>query len=47
MSFGASVDPAADPDLFEIQQGFFLAPSYRVGAGTEEIGKRIHAAGLG
>jgi len=40
---GAVVDPAADPDLFEIQQGFFLAPGYRMGGGTEEIGKNIIA----
>jgi hypothetical protein len=32
-----------DPDLFEIQQGFFLAPGYRMGGGTEEIGKNIIA----
>jgi alkylation response protein AidB-like acyl-CoA dehydrogenase len=40
---GVVVDPAADPDLFEIQQGFFLAPGYRMGGGTEEIGKNIIA----
>ena len=40
---GAVVDPAADPDLFEIQQGFLLAPGYRMGGGTEEIGKNIIA----
>lgn len=40
---GVIVDPAADPDLFEIQQGFFLAPGYRMGGGTEEIGKNIIA----
>jgi alkylation response protein AidB-like acyl-CoA dehydrogenase len=32
-----------DPDLYEIQQGFFLAPGYRMGGGTEEIGKNIVA----
>ena len=40
---GAVVDAAADLDLFEIQQGFFLAPGYRMGGGTEEIGKNIIA----
>jgi alkylation response protein AidB-like acyl-CoA dehydrogenase len=40
---GAVVDPDADPDLYEIQQGFFLAPGYRMGGGTEEIGKNIIA----
>jgi alkylation response protein AidB-like acyl-CoA dehydrogenase len=40
---GGVVDPDADPDLFEIQQGFFLAPGYRMGGGTEEIGKNIIA----
>jgi alkylation response protein AidB-like acyl-CoA dehydrogenase len=40
---GGTVDPADDPDLFEIQQGFFLAPGYRMGGGTEEIGKNIIA----
>jgi acyl-CoA dehydrogenase len=40
---GAIVDRDADPDLFEIQQGFFLAPGYRMGGGTEEIGKNILA----
>jgi alkylation response protein AidB-like acyl-CoA dehydrogenase len=32
-----------DPDLFEIQQSFFLACGYRMGGGTEEIGKNIIA----
>jgi len=40
---GAVVDPDADPDLYEVQQGFFLAPGYRMGGGTEEIGKNIIA----
>ena len=40
---GCIVDRDADPDLFEIQQGFFLAPGYRMGGGTEEIGKNILA----
>jgi alkylation response protein AidB-like acyl-CoA dehydrogenase len=40
---GTVVDPDADPDLYEIQQGFFLAPGYRMGGGTEEIGKNIIA----
>ena len=40
---GAVVDREADPDLWEIQQGFFLAPGYRMGGGTEEIGKNIIA----
>jgi alkylation response protein AidB-like acyl-CoA dehydrogenase len=40
---GAIVDRDADPDLYEIQQGFFLAPGYRMGGGTEEIGKNILA----
>ena len=37
------VDRDGDPDLFEIQQGYFLAPGYRMGGGTEEIGKNILA----
>jgi alkylation response protein AidB-like acyl-CoA dehydrogenase len=40
---GAVIDQVADPDLHEIQQGFFLAPGYRMGGGTEEIGKNIIA----
>jgi alkylation response protein AidB-like acyl-CoA dehydrogenase len=40
---GCIVDRDGDPDLFEIQQGFFLAPGYRMGGGTEEIGKNILA----
>jgi hypothetical protein len=40
---GAIVDRDADPDLYEIQQGFFLAPGYRMGGGTEENGKNILA----
>lgn len=40
---GTVVDQASDPDLYEIQQGFFLAPGYRMGGGTEEIGKNIIA----
>jgi alkylation response protein AidB-like acyl-CoA dehydrogenase len=40
---GGIVDRGGDPDLFEIQQGFFLAPGYRMGGGTEEIGKNIIA----
>jgi len=40
---GGTIDRAADPDLFEIQEGFFLAPGYRMGGGTEEIGKNIIA----
>jgi alkylation response protein AidB-like acyl-CoA dehydrogenase len=40
---GAVVDADADPDLHEIQQGFFLAPGYRMEGGTEEIGKNIIA----
>jgi alkylation response protein AidB-like acyl-CoA dehydrogenase len=40
---GGVVDRDTDPDLYEIQQGFFLAPGYRMGGGTEEIGKNIIA----
>jgi alkylation response protein AidB-like acyl-CoA dehydrogenase len=40
---GSVIDPESDPDLFEIQQGFLLAPGYRMGGGTEEIGKNIIA----
>jgi alkylation response protein AidB-like acyl-CoA dehydrogenase len=40
---GAVIDAAADPDLHEIQQGLLLAPGYRMGGGTEEIGKNIIA----
>ena len=40
---GTIVDRDGDPDLFEIQQGYFLAPGYRMGGGTEEIGKNILA----
>lgn len=40
---GGVIDPEADPDLHEIQQGFLLAPGYRMGGGTEEIGKNIIA----
>jgi alkylation response protein AidB-like acyl-CoA dehydrogenase len=37
------IDADADPDLFELQEGFFLAPGYRMGGGTEEITKNIIA----
>jgi alkylation response protein AidB-like acyl-CoA dehydrogenase len=40
---GSVIDQETDPDLYEIQQGFFLAPGYRMGGGTEEIGKNIIA----
>ncbi len=40
---GVVVDRDADSDLYDIQQGFFLAPGYRMGGGTEEIGKNIIA----
>ena len=40
---GTVVNRDTDPDLYEIQQGFFLAPGYRMGGGTEEIGKNIIA----
>jgi alkylation response protein AidB-like acyl-CoA dehydrogenase len=40
---GTVVDRATDPDLYEIQQGLLLAPGYRMGGGTEEIGKNIIA----
>lgn len=40
---GTVVDRDSDPDLYEIQQGFLLAPGYRMGGGTEEIGKNIIA----
>ena len=40
---GVVVDRDADPDLYDVQQGFFLAPGYRMGGGTEEIGKNIIA----
>ena len=40
---GGVIDPAADPELYEIQQGLLLAPGYRMGGGTEEIGKNIIA----
>jgi alkylation response protein AidB-like acyl-CoA dehydrogenase len=40
---GAVIDAATDPDLQEIQQGLLLAPGYRMGGGTEEIGKNIIA----
>jgi alkylation response protein AidB-like acyl-CoA dehydrogenase len=40
---GGTINAETDPDLFEIQQGFLLAPGYRMGGGTEEIGKNIIA----
>jgi len=40
---GGVIDPAADPELYEVQQGLLLAPGYRMGGGTEEIGKNIIA----
>jgi alkylation response protein AidB-like acyl-CoA dehydrogenase len=40
---GSVIDPSSDPDLHEIQQGLLLAPGYRMGGGTEEIGKNIIA----
>ena len=39
---GGVIDPT-EADLHEIQQGFLLAPGYRMGGGTEEIGKNIIA----
>ncbi|HTT83791.1 MAG TPA: acyl-CoA dehydrogenase family protein [Rhizomicrobium sp.] len=33
----------ADPDLAEIQESFFMSAGYRMGGGTEEIGKNIIA----
>jgi alkylation response protein AidB-like acyl-CoA dehydrogenase len=38
-----AVDADADGDLLALQQGFFLAPGYRMGGGTEEITKNIIA----
>jgi alkylation response protein AidB-like acyl-CoA dehydrogenase len=40
---GGVIDPAGDPELYEVQQGLLLAPGYRMGGGTEEIGKNIIA----
>ena len=40
---GPSLAGSDDPALQEIQQSFFLAPGYRMGGGTEEIGKNIIA----
>jgi alkylation response protein AidB-like acyl-CoA dehydrogenase len=40
---GAVIDAAIDQDLAEIQDCFFLAVGYRMGGGTEEIGKNIIA----
>jgi alkylation response protein AidB-like acyl-CoA dehydrogenase len=40
---GQVIDASADPDLAEIQDSFFMAPGYRMGGGTEEIGKNIIA----
>jgi alkylation response protein AidB-like acyl-CoA dehydrogenase len=40
---GTVIDRAGDADLFEIQQGLLLAPGYRMGGGTEEIGKNLIA----
>jgi hypothetical protein len=40
---GGIVEQRCDADLYEIQQGYFLAPGYRMGGGTEEIGKNIIA----
>lgn len=40
---GTTINPAEDDDLHQIQQGFFLAPGYRMGGGTEEIAKNIIA----
>jgi alkylation response protein AidB-like acyl-CoA dehydrogenase len=40
---GAVIDRNADADLHEIHEGFFLAPGYRTGGGTDEIGKNIIA----
>jgi alkylation response protein AidB-like acyl-CoA dehydrogenase len=40
---GAVIDRSADPDLHDIHEGFFLAPGYRTGGGTDEIGKNILA----
>jgi acyl-CoA dehydrogenase len=40
---GATIDQAGQDDLYQVQQGFFLAPGYRMGGGTEEIAKNIIA----
>jgi alkylation response protein AidB-like acyl-CoA dehydrogenase len=40
---GQVIDQSADPDLAEIQDSLFMAPGYRMGGGTEEIGKNIIA----
>jgi len=40
---GQVIDASADPDLAEILDSFFMAPGYRMGGGTEEIGKNIIA----
>lgn len=40
---GQVIDAATDPDLAEIQDSFFTAAGYRMGGGTEEIGKNILA----
>jgi len=40
---GTVIDPSTDADLHEIQQGLLLAPGYRMGGGTEEIGKNVIA----
>jgi alkylation response protein AidB-like acyl-CoA dehydrogenase len=40
---GTVVDREGDADLYEIQQGLLLAPGYRMGGGTEEIGKNVIA----
>jgi alkylation response protein AidB-like acyl-CoA dehydrogenase len=37
------LDESADPDLAEIHDCFLTAPGYRMGGGTEEIGKNIIA----
>jgi alkylation response protein AidB-like acyl-CoA dehydrogenase len=40
---GQILDESADPDLAEIHDCFLTAPGYRMGGGTEEIGKNIIA----
>jgi alkylation response protein AidB-like acyl-CoA dehydrogenase len=40
---GLVIDAEADADMAEIQDSFFTAPGYRMGGGTEEIGKNILA----
>jgi alkylation response protein AidB-like acyl-CoA dehydrogenase len=40
---GQVADAPIDSDLAEIQESFFMSAGYRMGGGTEEIGKNIIA----